>query len=27
MSPRPEWTIPRPFYPTDMSIVAKTFSF
>jgi hypothetical protein len=27
MTPRPDWTIPRPFYPTDVSVVAKTFSF
>ena len=27
LSPRPDWTIPRPFYPTDLSIVAKKFSF
>jgi hypothetical protein len=26
-TPRPDWTIARPFYPTDATIVRKTFRF
>ncbi len=25
LNPRPAWTIPRPFYPTDMTLIGNTF--